>query len=199
MTDTTKTVEQRLSDIEASLIGIAFTLSSLANQPMQAPSVSKVDEHSPPAAPAIPRRVYAYQENGLLADGWAKEPVSGARIDPVVDADCPSDPLAPDTDLYVSKARPDLGERWIGYVIRVSAQCKGGLSRLGAAGYMAEASFAPYGGFKADGSNWPFAAVKFHRTKAGDSNAPGWISGQPLPGPGNVPRDPAPVDVPISN
>jgi len=193
------TVEQRLTNIEESLLGIAFTLQSLSRLQPPGPT-SEIDKPVPLAPPAVPRRVYQYREDGILADG-RKEPVSGARIDPVVDADCPTavavpDPLEPGSTLYVSKARTDLNERWLGYVIRVSDQCKGGLTRLGSAGYLATQSFAPFGGFKADGSNWPQAAAQFHRRKPADATAPGWISGQPLPGTAPAPA-PGPTEVKI--
>ena len=194
-----KTVQEQLDDISASLVGIAFTLAQIQSST----PVSHVDAPSPVAAPAIPRRVYAYLANGLLAEGVVNEPTSGARIDPVVDADCPSavavqDPLDASSTLYVSKPRPDLKEMWIGYCIRVSKQCKGTLGRISSAGYHASAVFEKAGGTSSDLSLWPKAAAIFHRPPVADGSGV-WIStGQPSAAVPVATAPDAPVEVAVS-
>lgn len=191
-----KTIQEQLDDISASLIGISFTLEQIKS----GQTVSHVDAPSPIAAPAIPRKVYAYLANGLLSEGVINEPNTGARIDPVVDADCPSavavpDPLEPSTTLYISKPRPDLKEPWIGYCIRVSRQCRGSLGRISSAGYHCKGSFDRAGGVFENYADWPKAAVAFHRPPQADGSGV-WISTQgPAP---QAPAADAPTEVQIS-
>lgn len=101
---------------------------------------------------------WEYDEHGLLAKGWTMGAFS--RIDPVVDASCPTAVVLEKTGHVLSIPRPDLGEKFPAYAERVSRQCGviGTPTNIGALFISISKHFARFGGYKEDGSNWPLVA-----------------------------------------
>lgn len=100
---------------------------------------------------------------GLLNGG---RDVGGVRVDPVVAPGTPTTVTISETGHTVSVARPDKGEMFMGYCMRVSDQCHGNMSIVGGIIAAGETLFARWGGFKADGTNWPFAADFYFNRRA---------------------------------
>jgi hypothetical protein len=113
--------------------------------------------------PAAPK--YVYDANRTLVEPppafWGPQKW---RMDPVIDITCPTG-VKVTSGRFLSEARPDLGETFMGYVIRVVQQAGKdpalALSGLGALFLGGDSYFGKFGGFKADGSNWPLAADVF--------------------------------------
>ena len=106
-----------------------------------------------------PGSTWKYDTKGLLATGWTQGAFS--RIDPVVDATCPTAVFLETTKHYLSIPRPDLGETFVPYAERVSRQAGSAVvppTNIGALFLSASKYFARFGGYKADGSNWPLVA-----------------------------------------
>ncbi len=198
-----------LAAISESLAGLAYAVAHLqaSAAPLPPPEV-------PAAAQPVPKRVYHYNDKGLLADSEGVTHlggVDGPRVDPIVDGDCPTVVYIPGTHHYLSVARPDLGERFTGYCIRTSKQANGNVGRVGSLAILGDALHAPYGGYKVDGSNWPQVADAFFNPNTGEVD-PRWAADEalrasraaaeqakPAPGPMRPPQiNPSiPADVPI--
>ena len=88
------------------------------------------------------------------------------RIDPVVPAGTPGTVQCPATGHVLSVARPDLDEGFMSYCRRVSAQAAGNPDTAAAVLTYGDALFDRFGGFQADGSNWPLAADRFYNLRA---------------------------------
>jgi hypothetical protein len=84
-----------------------------------------------------------------------------AQIDPIVPPGTPGTVTLPQTGHVLSVPRPDLGEMFVGYCTRVSAQCGGNKDTVGALFSFGDAVFSKSGGYKADGTNWPVTADRF--------------------------------------
>lgn len=146
-----------------------------------------VDAPPPPPAPA-----YEFDEQGFLVGGTN---YGGMRVDPIVGPDCPRTVTPSETGHTLSIARVDLGERFMGYCIRVSAQAHGNPAIVGALAMGTEWLFRPWGGYKEDGSNWPFAADRFYNGEAYGDKGGEVNNGAYGPKPGGVvvpPPIPAP-------
>jgi hypothetical protein len=110
--------------------------------------------------PAIPKIEYKYDAQNLLIQP-APLTVKNQRVDPIVDSFCETAVLVP-SGKFLSKPRPDLGEMFMGYCMRVCLQ--GGkdpaqfAAELGSLLTAVGPLFAQVGGFKEDGSNWAQAA-----------------------------------------
>jgi len=154
----------------------------------------------PPALP-IPPVVVApalgvVNPLGFLVGG---RDTMGFHVDPVVATGTPTTVTIPETGHVISVARPDTGEKFMGYCIRICDQAHGNMGVVGSIGIKGDSIFAKFGGFKADGSNWPVSADHFYNARAwmtpaeqaaADASIGGtWIS-TPTPAPD-------PVDIPI--
>jgi hypothetical protein len=130
-----------------------------------------VGETPPPAPVTEPNPMYEADINGLLTHVRS---VSGQRVDPVVGPDCPNTRVCAKTGHVLSKARPDLGEMFVGYVQRVSDQITNGKAEtiIGTVGalFLGTSTFFEHGTpgkqFNPDGSNWPEAADCFANMRA---------------------------------
>lgn len=98
------------------------------------------------------------------ANGVAtKVAYGGGRIDPPIDANCPTGILVR-SGRWLSVPRPDTGEMFMGYCLRVSRQLgneQGVLNALATIQISMGPIFAKLGGQKEDGSNWAEAADMF--------------------------------------
>lgn len=102
--------------------------------------------------------------NGLLVHA---RQIGNAVVDPVVDQVIPGVTVAmPKTGHILSLPRPDLGEMFVGYCQRVSDQANGNRATVAALFISQGRLFARFGGFHADGSNWPEAADCFYNLRA---------------------------------
>lgn len=163
--------------------------------------VAPVTPPSPPAPPAA-NPLYAMDANGLLVNA---RQFGSTRVDPVVGSDCPNTLTVGETGHVLSIARPDLGESFVGYAMRVSDQAHGDINTVGALFVGADYLFDKWGGFKKDGSNWPFAADRFYNLRAfmspeeqakDDAAKAGWVQwGQTVQNHQNNPPTPAPEPV----
>jgi hypothetical protein len=89
-----------------------------------------------------------------------------ARVDPVVGAGTPTTVTLPKTGHTLSVARTDLGEGFVGYCTRIADQAGGNPNTVGALFLGTSHLFERFGGYKADGSNWPQAADYFYNIRA---------------------------------
>lgn len=128
---------------------------------------------TPPTPPPAPNPLYEMDANHLLVH--ARQLSNGARVDPVVGMDIPQElrsyfVLLPATSHVLSVPRVDLREMFQGYCTRVSDQATGAnpraLDTIGSLYLGTGPYFAKFGGFKADGSNWPQAADAFFNPRA---------------------------------
>lgn len=103
--------------------------------------------------------VYQFDDKNLLIDP-APTYNGMLRIDPVVGEDCPHTVKVKSGHVF-SKPRPDLGEKFMAYVARVSAQAGGSTSGIGSLFLGASSYFNKFGGYKVDGTNWPEAADSY--------------------------------------
>ena len=88
------------------------------------------------------------------------------QVDAIVPSGTPHTITLPNTGHTVSLPQPNAadpthGEMFIGYCMRVSAQCHGQIGKVGQLFLGSEYLFAPLGGFKTDGTDWPVAADAF--------------------------------------
>ena len=137
-----------------------------------------------PAHPA-----YEFDANHFLVTA---RQYGGTRLDPVVASDCPYTMTMTETGHTLSLARPELGEMFIGYVVRVSDQATGGdkvrgdqiRGSIGSLFLGTAWLFAP-DTYKPDGSNWPRAADRFCNMRAymtpeerakDDANKAEWVA-----------------------
>jgi len=125
--------------------------------------VAPVPVPAAPPAPPTPNPLYAMDANGLLVNA---RQFGSTRVDPVVGSDCPNTITIGETGHVLSVARPDLGESFVGYAMRVSEQAHGDINTVGALFVGADYLFDKWGGFKKNGSNWPFAADRFYNLRA---------------------------------
>jgi hypothetical protein len=124
---------------------------------------------TPPPAPVATKYVYDADNMLISAKGVATQfhPVNGARMEPPIDADCPTGVVTP-KGRVLSRPRADLGEMFMGYCQRISGQLHPedpGLVIRALGGLVQSASpvFLKMGGYRADGSNWAEAADRiFH-------------------------------------
>lgn len=158
--------------------------------------LTKIEGAIPPTI-APPESVPQFDERGLLKGGSL---YGGYRVDPIVPAGTPRTVTIGLTGHVLSVARPDLGEMMGGYLTRVSAQAHGNPNIVGALmiGGM-DTYFSDFGGFKADGSNWPIVADLIYNGKAATkADIDAWaawyeafkknvVPNSPTPGGGNVP------------
>jgi hypothetical protein len=112
---------------------------------------------------------YQFDANQMLMQ--ARQAAGGARIDPVVGPDCPYTVQMPTTKHVLSVARPDLGEMFMGYCMRVADQATNGKGdeysgSIGSLFLGSEHLFKEFGGFDPTGANWPSAADKFYNMRA---------------------------------
>lgn len=140
-------------------------------------------EGTTPDTPIPPSNAQFDDEGFLLgARDWG-----GYRIDPIVAEGTARTVTPGETHHTLSIARPDKHERFMGYCTRVADQAHGDPQKVGALAMGADWLFSLWGGFKEDGSNWPFAADRFY-----NGGAYGDPSGQPgvAAGPGAPPPQP---------
>ena len=152
-----------------------------------------------PAADAPVAPKYEFDEQGLLK-GYKPGVGGRSRVDPVVGRDCPRTVYMPVTGHVLSEPRPDLGEMFLGYAMRVAEQAGAtevqqkaigalliGVSKLGDA---------------SDPKNWPAMADKFYNRRAymtpeerekADKEAEGWNAAK------DRMRGGGSSDVPIAN
>lgn len=143
----TPTIEQLLESVQALAAEVTLLRNQQAGQPVRIdePDMTEMDDQH--------LLIHVRQ-------------VGGARVDPVVPEGTPYTVTLPATGHTLSVARPDLGEMFVGYCQRVSDQAGGDPKTVGALFLGTARYFAPFGGFKSDGSNWPQAADKFYNMRA---------------------------------
>lgn len=136
------------------------------------------------AAPVDPVPVIEWDEaSGNIKGGRTVGP--GYYVEPVVPKGTARTVTPSETGHTLSIPRPDKGEMFMGYCIKVSDQATGGkdpnaFQRVGALASGADHYFDKWGGFKADGSNWPFAADRFFNGEAyGDPGPGGSVAAPP--------------------
>lgn len=112
---------------------------------------------------ATDAKKYEVDANQLLVGA---RQYGNARIDPVVGAGAPTTVTLPRTGHTLSVARTDLGEMFVGYCTRVADQAGGNPGTVGALFLGTQHLFERFGGYRADGSNWPQAADMFYNMRA---------------------------------
>jgi hypothetical protein len=122
----------------------------------------------------------AFDINGLLV--FAKQ-IGNNQVDPILPRGFPGTVTMEKTGHVLSLPHPELGETFVPYCQRVSEQAHGQQVTVGALFAGTAGLFARFGGFKADGSNWPEAADCFYNLrsymteaerKAADEAAASW-------------------------
>jgi hypothetical protein len=93
--------------------------------------------------------------------------VNGSRADLPCPQGTPGTVTLSATGHTLSVAEADKGEMFMGYCRRVYQQAQGNRDDVGALVLGTDPWFARFGGFKADGSNWPMAADFFFNTQSG--------------------------------
>lgn len=136
--------------------------------PVAAPAPSPVP--AAVAAPAVaPAPVPAPAQNPAVS-----VPTMTSAITHVTEADRRFDDIVPEgtpgtiklakTGHVLSLPLIEQGEWWSGYIVRVYKQCRA-FAPQGAMNF-GDAAFAPYGGLKDDGSNWPIVADRCYNPDA---------------------------------
>lgn len=92
--------------------------------------------------------------------------VNGMRADLPCPQGTPDTVTLTQTGHTLSLPMPQKGEMFAGYCGRIAQQAHGDASAVGALFLGVEPYFARFGGFKADGSNWPQAADAFYNPTA---------------------------------
>ena len=107
---------------------------------------------------------------GSLTNGPAGS-IATPRVDALVPPGTPNTITLPNTGHTLSlpqpnAANPQQGEMFVGYCMRVSGQCHGMIGEVGKLFMGDDYLFAPLGGFKTDGTDWPVAADAFFNPSA---------------------------------
>ena len=126
------------------LIALLETILAAASA---SPNDAAVDLPSAPAAPVAP-------------------PTPATTPAPVVIAATPDTVTLPVTHHTLSLPHPEKGEMFVGYCQRVASQAGGNPALVGMLFSGTQTIFAPLGGYKDDGSNWPEAADRFYNARA---------------------------------
>lgn len=158
-------------------------------------------ETKPHPTPVTPQ----FDARGMLLGG---RKFGDWPIDPVVPEGTPNTVKLDISNDVLSLPRPDLDERAINYFVRVCDQARGSETALNAVGASMVQGlapyFAPFGGYKADGSNWPLAASwYYHGSGATPADLAAWsawgvaFQSTQVPVPVAVPPSQAAVSIPI--
>lgn len=148
---------------------LAAIREQLATIEVAVADVPAIHVDAPPVATA-PHGSYAFDAAGFLTSP-APRMVGNVRVEPVVGADCPRTVTVAQTGHVLCEPRPDLGEGFSAYLWRVCEQCEGSLAQGGGIFFAGDHAFDRFGGFKADGSNWPIAADFWYARFNGQINA----------------------------